>query len=1156
MLTAAKQKNTQSDAKVTVLTETKYMQQYRLRSELYGSYADIVAVCNASEEMEFFITYSGKVWNYYPNPSQAAKYGVTELKFNLGNGIRAPIRLAVDTDAQGKVIVFAAHANHLQCIHETSEAGAKRWGEASDIPLFKKSNDSEPPSASKTISDLYTRNIDNALYIGVLVEAKNDPLLFQFGYSQWDGTSSSELSGFTWTADLLPSQKCVWSGTTKETAAFTMLRDDYRAYSIAEKTWITHPLSHKEEAESVATAGGEYFAVDAEGELGVLRKDKGGANHYNWHALSQGPYASVQASTDATGAINLFALDVNRTLIHCKRATPEADWSSPAIVTANVSVMSVARDKKGDIHVFVLDEDQRTFRHLTYIAATGEIQTLPISTPVDTSDKIEEFFAYSTDVTVKDHLGVPIPKAEIRITSSAPTQITVNSQICMVDDTFPAIVWTDAAGTLTIVQPARTLGASALKLHVPDLTQTAFALRPWEAAVLGKLASVTTGEALGKAKLDNGSYLLPDEYRQNPDQAEELAKTIAKCVQLMKNPVVTMAAGQEIAQGQYHAGFGAVTPGSAARLGRITIPADFAPWHIDFGSRRPQDQHALPGGTMLAAADPEKWVGNLEDLIQAIGNDSFHVTGVGMAPSNSRSFGDTVLNILLELPAVRIGRAVASFVVKTASDVLQAIAALFAGAGIALTHAKEWLAFVFDWNDILRTKKALVHAIDQILTFSEYSVDKVTAAVDQQFTTWHKDMDQGFKNLESQVQGSFGDFFDKKAPPKDPKVSEAVSNNFVYRSLMDNEKDSTSSVFPEADKEKVTEIKTIMQNFEKQEEIKGINILVKSTLSDVESADNAYNLGLSKLFEFLRQVASGVLKGTQKMAAALMKLIASTLKGLRDLLNAKWEIPFVSAFYLKISGDELTAKDLIALLIAIPATAAWKVLRNTPIFKDDAELAEFKNGCTWKNMMEFLPGADSSAVKGRAARASGWSTFIAKWGSFLSGVAGYASGIGIVISAIGALTESLSDRLLGVIGLACGLIGLLGFPTGPSTFATWALSILWIWADFISIVNFGVLFLNAVTASDRVGALLGTGFGIIFLLLAAKALTDNEVEGIADVLLSICGPIAIACAFFNWPAIKVVLTKPIADAITSAIAAITASTSMACANLIYTAPAR
>jgi hypothetical protein len=142
-----------------LVTETKFMQQYRTASAAHGG-GSVIAVKNAAGQIEIFTTGTdGSVWNFYPDP--ASSTGFRSIRTGLTVSTGKPI--AAGLNAMGFLVVFAVKGLTLNYAIESPQAGPARWGSVQEARLT-------PPSDATTIDRVLCYNIGRALYVGVLFQ--------------------------------------------------------------------------------------------------------------------------------------------------------------------------------------------------------------------------------------------------------------------------------------------------------------------------------------------------------------------------------------------------------------------------------------------------------------------------------------------------------------------------------------------------------------------------------------------------------------------------------------------------------------------------------------------------------------------------------------------------------------------------------------------------------------------------------------------------------------------------------------------------------------------------------------------------------------------------------------------------------------------------
>jgi hypothetical protein len=105
-----------------LVTETKFMQQYRTASAAHGG-GSVIAVKNAAGQIEIFTTGTdGSVWNFYPDP--ASSTGFRSIRTGLTVSTGKPI--AAGLNAMGFLVVFAVKGLTLNYAIESPQAGPCR----------------------------------------------------------------------------------------------------------------------------------------------------------------------------------------------------------------------------------------------------------------------------------------------------------------------------------------------------------------------------------------------------------------------------------------------------------------------------------------------------------------------------------------------------------------------------------------------------------------------------------------------------------------------------------------------------------------------------------------------------------------------------------------------------------------------------------------------------------------------------------------------------------------------------------------------------------------------------------------------------------------------------------------------------------------------
>jgi outer membrane protein assembly factor BamB len=102
---------------------------------------------------------------------------------------------------------------------------------------------------------------------------------------------------------------------------------------------------------------------------------------------------------------------------------------------------------------------------------------------------------------------------------------------------------------------------------------------------------------------------------------------------------------------------------------------------------------------------------------------------------------------------------------------------------------------------------------------------------------------------------------------------------------------------------------------------------------------NMSDLG-SKLLALMKKLAEEILSGAINIALQAAKVLAACFKGMLEVLNASISIPFLSALYRWITGNDLSILDLLCLMLAVPVHIAYLVVTGHLFSNGASDLAD------------------------------------------------------------------------------------------------------------------------------------------------------------------------------------------------------------------------
>lgn len=938
---AAARPTTPAPPPVVADVETQLMHSYRVSSPVDAG-SVVAAVANGAGDVEVFSLGSdGTIWNWYPDSTSSSGYSGVSLKLEAST-------FAVGRTSDGKVVVFYASVKQLRYVVETPGAAA-RWSAPRTVTY--------PPVPEATrIGAIYIDDIGDELYIGVLVEYLSlGRTLYKLEWATWDPAGPD----FRKTSLTLESLDCVWLGNNAQTAAFACLHQIIIAYEIHSATKTKYPMQGTFDAISVAAA------TDAVGNSQIFAVlDNGIANHlvgggatgkpYAWKAISDAlGFRQIAAVADDAGAVHAFAVAGDNRLYHWRpETTSPTGFSNPAPITTAVATIAVASDDDGAIDLFAVGSAQSTLEHLFQEETSGNWSTVEVA--VSQEGQLEEIVSYTSDVALTNAAGAPLSHQAVTLACAEEVYVTVNGSVFFIGPHRPARTATNAAGVLSIAQPTGSLAVPTVAVGVPGLIPGTIVIEQY-AGVQQQLKQ-TTGPDLMTTKLPDGEYLLADKYR-NTQTTDGLASAFQKCMSLTGGGAAQAAP----LAGRHRSNTGVsmlLGGGSVSNLHVLAAPDVEQHWRLGFSEDGVEYEELTEQGaralltewraTTLSSRGVLDWLGDIGDLIAGAVEgvidiiDAVVTTVVEGVKAVFRFVIDGI-NYVFE------------HIVRFVEEAFDVVEAIFAAVKVFFEKLFEWLGFLFDWPDILRTHQALAYTVDQYLGFLEGAVSAIQGIVDGGLVTLKGEIDTLFQQAIAEIAGSssLGSYNKANTPPA-PQFSEATANNVVYNATVDNAKSARpSGALVALDTSPFDAVISALETFAQ-------NVSNEPAFS--QALDYFTHLGgtpdeiFRQLLSGLMLVAEGVLDvmidGVQAIVDAVLGVVAALIAQLRQTLNAQWSIPVVSQLYSAITdGSKLTLLDLMALIAAIPTTIVYKVVHGASPFPDSASVQAFESSFDAASML-------------------------------------------------------------------------------------------------------------------------------------------------------------------------------------------------------------
>jgi hypothetical protein len=653
-------------------------------------------------------------------------------------------------------------------------------------------------------------------------------------------------------------------------------------------------------------------------------------------------------------------------------------WSKPIPIQQGVDQIATLLDLKTGSSVLFTHAPGAQISKLTQDPVTTIWRTRSILLPSLNINDVIPFYSYTTHISILDENNLPTPNETFSLTATSPVTLYLDDVYVTLSPSNPVPVTSDAQGTFTLVQETRTLGAVCYKIAGADGSATE--VNPMNTCI-GRMSKVQTGEQLRAVRVTDEkgttsrlvSKDVPDANSDAVAQGiHQFVKTSAKLPQngsVQTTPPSarrTFDATQDTTWGMKFTWTGKLSGNS---VGYYEGPEQMAALGLGYSADGVVSLHServqlgdVFGGIEAFAGDIFSWLWDkIEDLTQ------FFVKVI-----------DGVTHFFLE-----IAGDLYRFVLRCINDVAHAIEVVFKAIEVGFEKLVEWIGFIFEWNDILRTHRALKNIFIQFTS---------------QCVTDFPNYKEKLKDLFANVQNSFDGWIAPdtgsaasiaKANPQPTAASSPQAHYGAYQ-LKHNGAAITTTFNPADNTGKAASLLADLQNVFSNEE--KLFVTAYEQLKDV--FDNPKQLTAKVIFETLIEVVFNVIWGSvENLTLATVDLLGALLDGVTASLNAPLDIPVLSWLYSAIThGSQLGFLDLICLVAAIPVTFIMKIVTNETPFPDNQFSHNVIHAGSFADLRQAFQSR--SLAPGAALGSTGFSK---QDEYFLSSLGGSIAGIGAIL---------------------------------------------------------------------------------------------------------------------------------------------------------------
>ncbi|OJI83232.1 hypothetical protein ASPTUDRAFT_76731 [Aspergillus tubingensis CBS 134.48] len=347
-------------------------------------------------------------------------------------------------------------------------------------------------------------------------------------------------------------------------------------------------------------------------------------------------------------------------------------------------------------------------------------------------------------------------------------------------------------------------------------------------------------------------------------------------------------------------------------------------------------------------------------------------------------------------------------VLDTVEAIVGAVKWLFNAIKTAIEAIIRFVQFLFEWDDIRRTKNILHNIVtlvtrDQISQLSQIKADfnSSVAAVEQSVNSW-----AGIEDW-----SKLGDPASETAAGSSANPVEGQTSGSQLLSSHFRNHASDLSIVGDAPSTSVTEdlVTKLLDALSAEGKVLGdFYDRLKTLASDFSSLS---------IEEVLRRLAGifvdGVLSSAQVVVDALIDFIQSFADEAMSLLDTKLHIPVISDILNHLGVPDISFLDLFMWIGAVAYTVVYKVINNEPPFPDDDNSAALIAANSWDELEQLF----SSTVTSPRALSQTTQQFIYVSANFMSGMVLFIGNIALFMEAQAPTAGNTLSGLVAVIKL-------------------------------------------------------------------------------------------------------------------------------------------
>lgn len=916
---------------------TKFTQNFRYAGEA-ENFSDIVNVEKTSGESEIFFLDKNEIGHYYQDPTIDSGYKKESLQIKASHFIAF-----LEND---KVVIVFSDGNSVKYIIEENDGEHK----FSDPQQLK----GDFGTTGEEIGSIFTTLYNQKRYIGITKKCQNSNY-YKFLYSVWDKNNTNFInnSRFKDFKHKNPKKLMLYQ---KDSNLYLLKVDGLLALPIEQTTenyfFIEYPdncldckslalISNPSNFEQKIVAVFDNDNLYIENENVHLGKIDTLDPKEKFSSVCACQENRVSTNSDLESVTNhIFAITKNKQAFHSELNFKNSNNLAfiPFEDSVNEIILSPVNCYSMSILCLLTPDSAKSasLKLMNQGVETGLWSSLKLESPA--TNEIVYFPSFTSEIAFFDEQNLAIPYSKFKVSAEEKTLVYINHKIEVIGPVESRIYTTNELGKLSIVQEAS--GMSAVDIIIEPVNGDSTVSNSKEEPKYGclsqynvlqeKLENITADELLNAKKADQ-TDLIPQKYTKS--EIEDVVKAIKNCLSYMPDNNKSSRFHTFTSRQSIHASK------------KLRLDDSVKGWSLEIldtgvSFKNLTEKELLEDSSKEGLREALKNVG---DVLSGCAKKIIEVTKIVI-----RKIGESLIGVFTFV--INGIKKCFKFVLDCAQHIMETVQVIFEAIGVFFNDIYEWLAFIFNWDDILRTKEAIKYLSFEGLSFLEGNVEQLHDVLNEGIDKVKDKVDEVFDKLEQKIDDQFsiaklctGEVCG--LPPA--KENEAFSNNILLSRFLEDTKDLADSEMTRFTRKRTSLFDELMQAIEKYaadiSETQEFKTAMKYFEESCKGGKEAFFANsLKGLLEIIRGLAKVGLSSVNFLIDAFFAVIKSLFQEMKELLTEKINFPFISTLYSQISGDEFTLLDCTALIAAVPSNIIYKSVKKAAPFPDDKALDEFK----------------------------------------------------------------------------------------------------------------------------------------------------------------------------------------------------------------------